>query len=233
MAEKRRIFLTGDCLGHFDKIKKFYQENPETEGSLFILLGDTGINYFGGDRDDERRKPLAKLPYTFLIIRGNHDMDPAETGVCKEAMWEENPAMVHPEYPNQIFLNNGIVHIGDLRCLVIGGAYSVDKDIRLARGWQWFEDEQISWEEKFKMINISREEYFHLVLTHTCAFYDRPINAFLPGLDQSKVDNSMEWFLQDVKNNLGHFDKWYFGHYHTDRELSNTRCVMDDIIEHT
>ncbi len=39
---------------------------------------------------------------------------------------------------------------------------------------------------------------------------------FLHGVDQSKVDNSMEVWLEEVKNNITWFI-WLYGHYHADR----------------
>ena len=41
-----------------------------------------------------------------------------------------------------------IYDIDDKKVMVIGGAYSVDKWYRLKMNYKWFEDEQISEEEK-------------------------------------------------------------------------------------
>lgn len=49
-------------------------------------------------------------------------------------------------------------------CIVIGGAYSVDKYYRLARGYNWFEDEQPSDEIKEKVERVLSERDWRLVL---------------------------------------------------------------------
>lgn len=46
---------------------------------------------------------------------------------------------------NILFAKDGEVFDFDgLQAIVIGGAYSADKHLRLARGWSWFADEQSS-----------------------------------------------------------------------------------------
>ncbi|MCL1810162.1 MAG: RHS repeat protein [Clostridiales bacterium] len=42
-----------------------------------------------------------------------------------------------------LFAKDGEVYDFDgKRCVAIGGAYSVDKQVRLAQGWGWWPDEQ-------------------------------------------------------------------------------------------
>ena len=52
------------------------------------------------------------------------------------------------------------------------------------------------------------------VLTHTCPTDWQPVDLFMRGLDQSKVDSTMEEYLDDVLRYIGGYDYWYFGHYH-------------------
>ena len=62
---------------------------------------------------------------------------------------------VQPEYPNLVFAIDGEIYdFFGHSCIVIGGAYSVDKYYRLARGYNWFEDEQPSDEIKEKVESI-------------------------------------------------------------------------------
>lgn len=54
-------------------------------------------------------------------------------------------AFIEKEYPNLIFAKNGELYtIGGKSVLVIGGAYSVDKDYRITYGYRWFKDEQLT-----------------------------------------------------------------------------------------
>lgn len=116
------------------------------------------------------------------------------------------------------FQDFGVYWINGLRTAVIGGAYSVDKWYRLGRGLKWFEDEQLSvieQQECKRSLTLSSNKY-DLVLTHTCPVSWEPTDLFLSVVNQSKVDKSMELFLEDMKDTLD-WDVWLFAHYHTDR----------------
>ena len=57
------------------------------------------------------------------------------------------------------------------------------------------------------------------------------VYLFLNFIDQSKVDKTMENFLEKVKNQIT-FTKWFFGHYHDDAILNDKfRIMFNDIIE--
>ena len=52
---------------------------------------------------------------------------------------------------------------------------------------------------------------------------------FIKGIDQSKVDNTTEIFLDKVEEKLN-YKKWYCGHYHTDKVVDKIRFMFNDII---
>lgn len=229
---RQRIFLTGDCHRDFDKIKHFNMQHPETSGSIMVLLGDTGINFLGDNRDEKKRAELSSLPYTFLMIHGNHEMRPGTIPAYERTLWEGNPCWVHPEHKNQIFLDDGEATIAGFKVLVAGGAYSVDKYYRLSKGMSWFEDEQMPEKTKDFIRELTAGKEYDIVFTHTCPFNDRPTDMFLPFIDQSSVDTSMEEFLQVIKDNLLGFGTWYCGHYHVDRKQGRVHFLYSDIVEH-
>ena len=122
------------------------------------------------------------------------------------------------------FKDWGEYKIDGYRTAVIGGAYSVDKWYRLDKGYIWYPDEQLSEDEQsecFQYIcGTTREKldrpHYDLVLTHTCPIQYEPDDLFLNGIDQSKVDKSMEIFLQKIHDKI-YFKVWLWGHYHADR----------------
>jgi len=57
-----------------------------------------------------------------------------------------------------------VINGGARRVLTIGGAYSVDKQHRLSNGWRWFENEQLSEEERAD-IEDKLMPYYDIVLT--------------------------------------------------------------------
>lgn len=138
----------------------------------------------------------------------------------------EGDILVENDYPNICYLMDGHVYkFNGHSALVIGGAYSVDKYYRLGRfpssaKWTgWFPDEQLTNAEMEKISIEQKGKYFEFVLSHTCPYSWMPTDLFLPGLDQSKVDNSMEKWLEEFQCTID-YDHWLFGHYHDDRILT-------------
>ena len=173
-----RVYALGDIHGKWQIVRDFYLTNETqekfTKEDTLILLGDAGLNYFFNYRDEEVKKKLGKLPFTYFVIRGNHEERPS---VCAA----KNPELWHTEtyWGNTVYVENQFPHIkyaldevalyeipyiagycdgtpennyndeGEpiwktYKTLVIPGAYSVDKYHRLQNGWSWFEGEQLT-----------------------------------------------------------------------------------------
>ena len=110
-----------------------------------IILGDAGINYYGGWRDVHKKQRLAKLPITLFSIHGNHEMRPGTLPCYHTVEWKGGQIYVEDAYPNLLFAVDGEVYnLSGIETLVIGGAYSIDKFYRLAFGYGWWPDEQPS-----------------------------------------------------------------------------------------
>lgn len=212
-----KFYLTGDTHGVFNRILDFSLKMETTIDDVLIILGDVGVNYYLNKRDNSNKRLLAQLDLTLFCIKGNHEKYPETLPNYKTKIWNGGKVFYEEEFPNIIFAKDGeIYNFNGKECLVLGGAYSVDKFYRLERGYAWFEDEQPSDELKKKvneMIKIKNK--FDYVLSHTCPFSTMPRHLFLSFIDQSTVDNSTENWLQYVSENIS-FDKWYFGHYHDD-----------------
>ena len=67
------IYITGDTHGEFSRIEQFCERIKPTRDDTMIILGDAGINYYGGWRDIHKKQRLAKLPITLFAIHGNHE----------------------------------------------------------------------------------------------------------------------------------------------------------------
>lgn len=134
------------------------------------------------------------------------------------------------QYPNILFAIDGEVYdFNGNSCIVIGGAYSVDKYYRLARGWSWFPDEQPSEEIKAKVERVLAERSWKIdiVLSHTGPLKYEPTEVFLPMIDQSTVDKSTEVWLEQIEAKLD-YERWYFAHYHTEKEVDKIRIMHND-----
>ena len=147
-------------------------------------------------------------------------MPPNEIAGIKKVFNEEikNYVLKEDEFPLINYLIDGeIYYFNKYKCLVIGGAYSVDKYWRLENNWIWFKNEQVPIEDRITIFAETRGMDFDFVFSHTCPYSWMPTDKFLSFIDQSKVDNSMEFWLEEIKNNLGCIGVWLFAHYHIDR----------------
>ena len=226
------IYLTGDTHGNFDRIKRFCELNNTTKDDVLIILGDAGINYYLNKRDYKLKQELQNLPITLFCIHGNHEERPENIGTYKLDMFFGSLVYVEPEFPNIIFAVDGMIYkINNSKCLVLGGAYSVDKHYRLMKGYQWFESEQIPDDRKAEIEDCLSVCGYNVdyVLSHTCPYDTRPVHMFLRSIDQSTVDSSMEVWLQKIADRLT-FKHWYFGHYHDDWDNGKYSMLYTDII---
>lgn len=225
-----RVFITGDTHGKFDKIHSLCEKLETTKDDVIIILGDAGINY-SGKTDQYLKSALQKMPITFFCIHGNHEKRPESIDSYNISEFCGGKVYIEDSYPNLIFAKDGEIYdFNGKKYIVIGGAYSVDKFYRLMRGWNWFADEQPSEktkkliEEKLQSLDWS----IHGVLSHTCPRKYEPIEVFLPMIDQSSVDKSTEDWLDQIEDKLT-YNKWYCGHYHTNKSIDKLRFMFDDI----
>ncbi len=226
-----RVFITGDTHGDFFHIKEFIKKAETTKEDILIILGDVGINYYGGKRDRKLKEELQGLPITLFCIKGNHEnyAGNIESYVVKDFLGGK--VFVEANYPNLIFAKDGeLYNINGNKTIVIGGAYSVDKYYRLRRGFHWFEDEQPSEETKrFVEEQLEKEEWkVDLVLTHTCPVKYEPIEWFLSMIDQSTVEKGTEEWLDTLEAKL-EYSKWYCGHYHGEKVIDKIEFMFQSI----
>lgn len=216
------LFITGDIHGSTERIRdieKFCAYKKTTTDDCIIMLGDVGINFSLDYRDTIRKEMMSKIPVTFVCIRGNHEARPETIPTYQKKCMFGGMVYFEPQYPNIVFLvDGGEYTIQGKKILAIGGAYSVDKFYRMMKGYTWFEDEQLNEEERASILDSIKGNEYDIVLTHTCPYEWQPVELFLPEVDQSKVDKTTELFLSEVKENIK-FGKWYFGHFHGDKDV--------------
>ena len=66
-----------------------------------------------------------------------------------------------------------------------------------------------------------------IVLSHTGPLKYEPTEVFLPMIDQSTVDKSTEVWLEQIEAKLD-YERWYFAHYHTEKEVDKIRIMHND-----
>lgn len=259
-----KVYVMGDIHGRFQPVRDFWlraklkeKMSHNREDNVLILLGDAGLNYFFNERDDKIKAKLGTYPFTYFIIRGNHEERPSNCMKRFPDKWttEEfwgGKVFVEKEYPYIKYADDApeIYHIPYVKIpaclrdddeygnieyedlidtyttLVLPGAYSVDKQYRLVMGYSWFENEQMSSDERnlgrrlVKAIEDNDKEC-DLVLSHTCPCIYEPTDLFLPMVDQSMVDKTTERYLGEIEYTLN-YKAWMWGHYHAYRDYPRT-----------
>ena len=223
------LYITGDTHRDFRRIYQFCEEYKTTQDDILVILGDAGINYFCGFRDQELKSELTELPITLLCIHGNHEERPYELGY-DEIEWHGGMVYYEEAFPNLMFAKDGEIYdFNGKKAIAIGGAYSIDKDYRLRYGFAWFETEQPSIiikeyvEEQLEKVGWKVDYVF----SHTVPVEYEPVWAFLPGVDQDEVDKSTEYWLQEIADKL-EFEEWFAGHYHVQSQEGPIRLMFTD-----
>ena len=222
------IYITGDTHGNFQRIKEFCQEQQTTTNDYLIILGDAGINYFGTP-DNKLKEELTKIPITFLCVYGNHEERPENIKTYQEINLFAGIMYQEKNYPNLLFFKDSEIYtILNKKVLVIGGAFSVNKDLMIERGYKWFKDEQPSELIKKQTLNNLKENNYQVdyILSHTCPYKYLPYEMFYVGVNQDKVDQSTEKFL-DLIEELTDYHKWYCGHFHTDKVVDKINFMFE------
>ena len=220
------VYFTGDIHGDYSPLVDFYNRIHPTMNDVIILLGDVGLNFYGGRLDKQMKIVLNDLDTTFFCIHGNHEMRPATISTYETKEWNGGTVWYEPHYPNLLFAKDGEIYtINGIRYLVIGGAYSVDKYYRLRRGYGWWADEQPSAEIKRYVESQIMDKPFDVILSHTCPYKYIPREMFLSGIDQSMVDDSTERWLDSIEERVS-YRAWFCGHWHTDKRIDRMHFLF-------
>lgn len=219
------IYITGDTHREFYRL----HDIEKNKNNMLIILGDTGINYYLDERDKMLKEQLNSYNIKLFCVQGNHEERPENISTYKEVDMFGGKVFIEEEYPNLIFAKNGELYdIDNKKVLVIGGAYSVDKNYRIIYGYPWFKDEQLSKEEMDNILNKYRGQHIDIVLSHTCPLKYEPTEVFIKDIDQYHVDKSMEKFLDKIEQSID-YDKWYCGHYHTEKQIDKLEFMFGRI----
>lgn len=225
------IFITGDTHNrvHVKKInnKSFPIQKELTRDDYLIICGDFGFLWDGGKNDEYWLDWLSKKNFTILWIDGNHENFDLLYSYPVEK-WKGGKARVIRE--NIIHLERGqIFNINGLKFFTFGGAYSIDKNIR-TEGKSWWpqevptKEEMVEGLEKLKKVNYEVD----YVITHAAPL------KFVSELIQGRLENEEEMIFCEYLDKIYEkliFKKWFFGHYHRDRNInSKTRAIFHDIV---
>ena len=227
------IYITGDTHGYndFDKIIQFFKNTKDkvTKNDYLIILGDVAC-YFDNEFGDEYVQGLLhNLPCTVLWIDGNHENFnlinklPITNMFCGKVQ-------VCQKYPDIIHLMRGQVYtIEGKKFFTFGGGLSIDKARRI-EGKSWWKDEMPSNEEYqngFDNLEFNDWEVDY-ILTHTAPnFICKQLVNFM-----YKGEEELQGYFDKIATNTT-FTKWFFGHWHKDREIGDYMAMYHKVIKLT
>lgn len=239
---QHRLFITGDKHGSFQYIEEKLKKANITANDVVIVLGDHGTLFYSQKRDRYNKNKLSGFPCSFIFIKGNHDRRPTDPEYSHRFVSVTDPAFSgrfyqDADYPKLFYTEDfGWYRFGHKNTFVIGGAYSVDKFLRLnmtKRGYvdyKWFEDEQLSKEEQAnaKALLLQNADIApFVIMSHTCPHRYKPFDRLTEKIPF--VDETMEYFLDDIESSVN-YEQWYCGHWHIDRTVDKLHFLYDDLL---
>lgn len=220
------IYITGDTHIPIDikklNTKNFSEQKTLTKEDYVIICGDFGGVWNGKNEEKYWLNWLKNKNFTTLFIDGNHE----NFNMLKNFEIADLLGGKVQKIDEGIFhlMRGEVYNIDKKKIFAFGGANSHDKEYR-TEGISWWKEEIPSAEEyenarKNLEKNGRKVDY---IITH-CA----------PGFINSGIfhyeNDGINDFLDEISNKID-FKKWFFGHYHDDKNINEKyTCVFDEII---
>jgi hypothetical protein len=134
-----------------------------------VILGDGGFLWPGNEKGDAYiYKALAVRPFPILCVIGNHEPVLGRQDLPEVDIGIGEKVILVNEKPFTAYLKRGKAYsIDGFTFLVLGGALSIDQELR-KKGISWWENEYWSGEEKEAVMGLlKRNKRFDYVLSHT------------------------------------------------------------------
>lgn len=236
------IYCTGDTHGDWTKFStKIFPEQKEMSRDDFVIIcGDFGL-WNNNNEENYWLKWLNDKPFTTLFVDGNHENYTRLNSEFETVDFHGGKA--HKIRDNIYHLMRGYVFdICDKKIFAFGGAKSHDindgildpADFKTKREFNkeykcwskankmfrvnnisWWKEEMPTEEEMIFGLNTLAEHNYEVdfIITH-CA--PQQVVAMFSG-GCYKSDELTEYF--DIVNEKVKFKKWFFGHYHDNKQI--------------
>lgn len=209
------IYITGDT--HGEQVR-FIENNMEGESSWgeedhLIVCGDFGYIFTDSVAEQRFLDFLEKKPYTICFCDGNHENFP-RIYQYPEQSWRGG--RIHRIRENVIHLMRGqVFDIDGKRIFTMGGAYSIDKYMRF-EGRSWWREELPCDAEYREAIRSLKEcgNRVDYIVTHTAPREIIRRMGKYPDEHDMELTGFLEWVMHEVE-----FEKWFFGHWHLDKQI--------------
>lgn len=244
------IFITGDTHADFRKrfnTEAFPEQRIMTKADYLIICGDFGGIWNVGWESKAEKYWLDWFDsrnYTLLFVDGNHENFDRLNGYPVK---EWHGGKVHEIRPSVLHLMRGqVFQIGGKKFFTFGGASSHDisggildtEEPDFAKKKKYLDKEYIPyrinhltwWEQELASEtemeegrnNLRKHDYtVDYIITHCCS---TGTQAVLAGDGDYLPDRETD-YLEFIKN-YANFRKWFFGHYHDNRNVSDKEILI-------
>lgn len=221
------IYVTGDTHQNIN-IKKltidfFPEQKFMSKNDYVIICGDFGCVWNGSNSDKYWQRWFDNKNFTTLFVDGNHE----NFNLIKQyPISEWNGGKVQFITPSIIHLMRGeIYNINGYSFFAMGGASSHDIEFR-TENISWWKDElpnDQEYENAFKNLE-KHNNNVDFIISHCCS--DNVQNMINSNYVHDKLTNFFRIIDETVE-----FKKWFFGHYHIDKDFGKYRCLFEDVIK--
>lgn len=244
------IFVTGDTHSEFDRrfnTTSFPEQKEMTKDDYVIICGDFGGIWDVGWESKHEKHWLdwfEERSYSLLFVDGNHENFDRLNGYPVK---EWHGGRVHEIRPHILHLMRGqVFEISGKTIFTFGGASSHDmtggiletddpnfkrKKKKLDRAYtpyrinhlSWWKEELASDEEMEEgRKNLKEHDYtVDYIITHCCS---TGTQSQLGGDGLYAADRETD-YLEFIKNYVN-YRKWFFGHYHDNRNINDKEILI-------
>lgn len=212
-----KALIIGDTHGNTCFLKSAIEKAKQHDCDAVFQVGDFG--WFPKLPSPVDENIIQDYDFPVFFIDGNHeDFDD---------LWQyvEDKDIIEVR-KNLWYIQRGSnIRIGNVNCLFIGGAHSIDKAHRV-KGVSWFPQENLRNCDIDKALS---HKHLDVVFSHDCP---ESINI-VHDADPQSIYNRHR--LQSIAEKYKMINWWYFGHYHVPYENYNYdtgrlyRCLPADI----
>lgn len=220
------VYITGDMHGDLERLydKEFRKLK---RGDILIVCGDFGYIFDGSKQEKEVINFFAKRKFVTAFVEGTHD-NLNTINRARETVWKGGK--VHRIKGNLLHLMRGQVFtIDGNRYFTFGGGESTDKDMRVAQGFWWREEEPTPVEMADGARALDevgcRVDY---IITHEPP--SRVKSAMLLRRGDSDNVNKLNGYFEEIGRSCD-YRHWYFGSLHEDKVVTEHHtCVFRNLL---
>ena len=217
------IYVTGDTHAHIDiqklNTKRFPEQKNLTKDDYLIVCGDFGLVWDESPEERYWRKWLDDKPFTTLWIDGNHE----NFELLKEFPVINKFGGKVQKISDSIFhlMRGEIYTIEGKTLFCMGGASSIDKELRVPNKSWWEEEIPSSSELNYGLNNLEKNNNeVDIILSHCM-----PTSVIYKHFGKSYKNDTLTDYFDIIKSKVK-YKHWYCGHYHCDEKLDDNITIL-------